>query len=113
MNNTNIERIGDEMHRPAGPWSKQVHVFLNFLRNNGFTQAPQALGFDEKGREILTFVKGQTNENINSLESLISSAKLLRSYHDASQKFLNEPGSSHSWMFPSRDPQEVICHNFC
>ena len=109
---TEIERIGNEIHRPASPWTKQVHMFLNFLRNNGFMQAPQALGFDEKGREILSFVKGQTRENIKSLESLISSAKLLRSYHDSSQKFLNELGLlSQSWMFPCRDPQEVICHN--
>lgn len=108
---TGIERIGNEIHRPSGPWTKQVHMFLNFLHNNGFMQAPQALGFDEEGREILSFVKGQTSEDIKSLESLISSAKLLRSYHDASQKFLNELDLSQSWMFDCRDPQEVICHN--
>ena len=108
---TGIERIGNEMHRPSGPWTKQVHIFLNFLHNNGFIQAPQPLGFDEEGREILSFVKGETSENIKSLESLISSAKLLRSYHDASQKFLNKFSLSQSWMFPCRYPQEVICHN--
>lgn len=113
LNNTQteIERIGNEIHRPSGPWTKQVHIFLNFLHNNGFIQAPQPLGFDEEGREILSFVKGETSENIKSLESLISSAKLLRSYHDASQKYLNKFSLSQSWMFPCRYPQEVICHN--
>lgn len=114
---SNIERIGNGIHRPIGPWTKQVHAFLHFLRINGFKQAPEPLGFDEKGREILSFVEGKTcdyplSEEVKSSEALISSAKLLRDYHDASQKFLNEINlSNNSWMFPPRKPLEVICHN--
>jgi thiamine kinase-like enzyme len=108
---TDVERIGDEIHRVAGPFTPQVHIFLNFLHNEGFRHVPKPLGFDQEGREILSFVKGEPSENIRSFEALISSAKLLRSYHDVSQKFLNGFPCSESWMFPSRDPQEVICHN--
>ena len=28
---TGIERIGNEMHRPSGPWTKQVHIFLSLI----------------------------------------------------------------------------------
>ena len=110
-------RVNNEIHRESAYWSKQVHQFLYFLRKRGFNQAPLPLGFDEQGREIVSFVKGKTcdyplSDDVASLEALVSAAKLLRSYHDASQSFLNEIGASNqAWMFPCRDPQEVICHS--
>ncbi len=109
--------MNNEIHRESGYWTKQVHQFLRFLRKQGFNQAPLPLGFDEQGREMVSFVKGQTcdyplSEDVASLEALVSAAKLLRNYHDASQSFLNEIASSNQlWMFPCRDPQEVICHS--
>lgn len=52
------------------------------------------------------------SKNIKSVSVLISSAKLLREYHDASQNYLSTINESEQcWMFPSREPQEVICHN--
>lgn len=42
---TKIERINNEMHRPAKPCTKQIHKFLIFLREQGFNQAPEPLGF--------------------------------------------------------------------
>lgn len=117
MKNCKIEFLNNEIHRESGYWTKQVHQFLHFLRKRGFAQAPEPLGFDEQGREIVSFVKGQTcdyplSEDIASLEALVSVAKLLRRYHDVSQSFLNEiTASNQVWMFPCRDPQEVICHS--
>lgn len=112
-----IERINNEIHRPSGPWTKQVHNFLNFLYEQGFNQAPRPLGFDDQGREIVSVVTGETmnyplSDNAKSIIALESSAQLLRRLHDTSEKFLNiieKP--NHGWMFASKDPVEVICHN--
>lgn len=67
---------------------------------------------------LVSFIDGSTcdyplSEDVKSLEALISSAKLLRNYHDASQYFLKQSDDANigNWMFPCRDPQEVICHN--
>lgn len=108
--------VDNEVHRPTGHWTKQIHKLLLYLREEGFYFAPNPLGFDEQGREILSFVKGKTgdyplSENVASTNALISSAKLLRAYHDVSQKFLNQDLQSLDWMFPSKNPQEVICHS--
>lgn len=107
--------IGNKVHRPAGQWTQQVHKLLLYLRQQGFNQAPVPLGFDQQGREILSFLEGQISDyplskNAASITALTSAAKLLRAYHDVSQNFLNENPPSQDWMLPSKSPQEVICH---
>jgi Ser/Thr protein kinase RdoA (MazF antagonist) len=52
-----VVRIGDTVRRPAGPWTPSVHAFLIHLRDRGFP-APQPLGRDEEGREVLRFMQG-------------------------------------------------------
>lgn len=112
-----IKIVGNNVYRKANPWSKQVHKFLSFMQESGFDKVPEPLGFNEKGQEIVSFVKGKTfdyplPEAIRSDDTLISAAKFLRDYHDISQKFLlNKSFSKKGWMFPCRNPTEVICHN--
>jgi hypothetical protein len=53
-----VVRVGDTVRRPAGPWTPAVHALLDHLHQVGFEGAPRALGVDERGREILTFVPG-------------------------------------------------------
>lgn len=110
-----VESINNEVHRPAGYWTRQVHKFLHFLREQGFCAAPEPLGFDEQGREVVSFIKGEVShdllsQNASSLKVLTSAAKLLRAYHDASQNFLNVNSVSKDWLLPCKNPQEVICH---
>ena len=52
-------RIGDTVRRSAGPWTAAVHALLTHLATKRFTAAPRPLGFDEQGREVLTFLEGQ------------------------------------------------------
>lgn len=47
----NIFIIDNEVHRPTGHWTKQIHKLLHYLREQGFYFAPNPLGFDEQGRE--------------------------------------------------------------
>ena len=37
-----------------------MHALLAHLAGKGFPGAPRPLGFDEQGREVLTFLEGET-----------------------------------------------------
>ena len=52
-------RVGDTVRRRAGPWTPSVHALLHHLAAAGFAGAPRALGRDEQGREILSYLPGE------------------------------------------------------
>lgn len=54
-----VVRIGDTVRRPDGHWRASVHDLLRHLRGSGFDLAPEPLGVDESGREILRFLPGR------------------------------------------------------
>ncbi|MFC7622015.1 aminoglycoside phosphotransferase family protein [Microlunatus sp. GCM10028923] len=54
-----VVRVGDTVRRSAGPWSPTVHAVLDHLHAVGFDRAPRALGFDDQGREVLSFLPGE------------------------------------------------------
>lgn len=58
-NTTVVIKLGDTVRRPAGIWTPAVHRLLRHLASAGFTGAPQVLGIDDSGREILAFVDGE------------------------------------------------------
>jgi Phosphotransferase enzyme family len=108
-----VYRSGSITRRRAGPWSPRVHEFLGFLKQSGFRSAPEAVGFDEHQNELLTFIPGEVgnyplSDSIRSERALVSAAKLLRHFHDCSVDFI--PNRMTEWMFPVREPVEVICH---
>jgi hypothetical protein len=53
-------RIGDIVHKQAWAWTPTVHALLRHLEDAGFDGAPRALGFDDQGREMLTYLPGET-----------------------------------------------------
>lgn len=53
-------RVGRTVRRSAGPWTPAVHALLLHLARNGFPGSPRPLGIDSQGREILTFLEGET-----------------------------------------------------
>jgi hypothetical protein len=85
--NHGVVRVGDTVRRPplhATPLMRDVLVHLERV---GFDAAPRWLGLDEQGRDILTFVEGETFGDCRSIvwrdEQLEASGRLLRRYHDA------------------------------
>lgn len=44
------------MHRTAGPWTPTIHRLLDRLAVRGVHWLPRALGLDEQGREVLTYL---------------------------------------------------------
>jgi len=108
-----VVRVGNTVRRIPGKWTPSVHALLKYLRSHRFVSVPEPLGFDKKGREILSFIEGEVGtytltSAARSNAALISAAKLLRAYHDATVDFL----SSHhgDWQLENHPPLEVICH---
>ena len=82
-----VVRIGATVRRPVQPWAPAVHALLGHLEAVGFRYAPRFLGLDEQGREILTYLHGESGPRgwarIADDAGLIRFARLLRDYHDA------------------------------
>ena len=55
-----VVKIGDTVRRPAGPWTPTVHALLRHVRQRGFELAPEPLGIDAQGREVLAYIPGDT-----------------------------------------------------
>jgi hypothetical protein len=115
-NVTVVARVGDTVHRAAGPWSSSVHDLLRYLEARGFDGAPRFLGFDDLGREVLTFMEGEVGRYplasyMWSDEALTGAARLLRRYHDATSGYVPKDGAL--WQIQAPEPlaHEVICHN--
>lgn len=110
-----IALYGDRVQRPSGPWTKTVHSLLRHLQHAGFTGAPIPEGFDMAGNELLSFIPGDVcnyplSAAAASSEALISAARLLRKYHDATVTLVQKQPENAVWMLPRRTPEEVICH---
>ncbi|MFF2500982.1 phosphotransferase [Peribacillus sp. NPDC058075] len=113
-NVSNVYHSGDTVRRELKPDSPKIHKLLKHLENNGFSYAPKFLGIDEKRREILSFIEGETGhyplkEYMWSEDVLIEIAKMLRLYHDSVSDFSFDG----SWESIDNTPQqfEVLCHN--
>lgn len=88
-------RIGDTVRRKAGPWTPSVHNLLQHLDGTEFTRAPKPLGLDDLGREVLSYLPGNTVGTrrpwpswVHSDEALIQVAHWLRDYHAAVADFV-------------------------
>lgn len=87
-------RIGDTVRRTAGLWTPSVHALLDHLHDVGVDRAPRAFGFDDEGREILSYLPGETvgssrpwPEWVHSDDALLQVAEWLRDYHHAVADF--------------------------
>jgi phosphotransferase family enzyme len=100
---TGAVRIGETIRKPAQPWSATVQAVLGHLESVGFAGAPRARGFDEHGREILTYLPGRTvgehlpwPEWIYSDSALTQVGRWLRRLHDTTADFVPPAGAT--WL---------------
>ncbi|MGP3936652.1 aminoglycoside phosphotransferase family protein [Nonomuraea sp. KM88] len=109
-----VVRVGDTVRRPVQPWTPAVHALLRHLEDAGFPYAPRVLGIDEQGREVLTYLEGESGPRswakVVGDAGLESCARLLRAYHDAVAGF--DPPQELVWHTGQRglDGGEVVCH---
>jgi phosphotransferase family enzyme len=82
-----VVRIGDTVRRPPEP--EHVRQLLLWYERVGFDGAPRFLGYDEQGREILSFIEGEPVPSSDNV--IVGIGELLRRAHDA-QNGLAPPG---------------------
>lgn len=111
-----VVRVGDTVRRATGTWTPAVHRLLKHLEAHGFDAAPRVLGFDEQGREVLTFIEGATDNTgepgwVWSEPALTQTGRLIRRYHDVCRSF--NPPADAEWQLMVGAPTtgEIICHN--
>ncbi|GAA2991997.1 hypothetical protein GCM10010460_30890 [Microbacterium terrae] len=109
-----VVRVGDTVRRQTGPWTPAVHALLGCWAGAGIDETARALGTDEKGREVLSFLPGEVlagaaPEALWSDRILTDAARLLRRLHDASAGLAMR--GDLEWRSVAREPHEVICHN--
>ena len=84
------------------------------LESVGFKYSPRVLGFDDEGREVLTYMKGESGKEgwfkIHSDNGLKNYAKLLRDYHDAVVDYKPSDDSIWAYAVGGLKPEEIICH---
>ena len=87
--NPSVVRIGDTVRRTPSEATPAVHDLLHHLETKGFDGAPRALGFDEDGREVLTFIDGHVSlddawpDVLREDSGLVAVVHLLMRFHDA------------------------------
>lgn len=52
-------RIGGTVRRPVGNWTAAVHAGLGHLEKFGLDAIPKVIGFDQLGREVLSYLPGR------------------------------------------------------
>jgi hypothetical protein len=109
-----VQRIGDTVHRQAGPWTPTVHRLLDHLHTKGITWLPRVHGFDDDGREVLDYLPGLVPNYpmptwIWDDAVLVSAVDHLKEFHDATLDFPATPGDT--WQIAAHEPVEVVCHN--
>ncbi len=115
-NLTPVVRVGDTVRRVAGPWTPLVHELLTHIRARGFALAPVPFGRDEVGREILSYIPGDTIEGhpwpgwVWSDALLVEAVHAMRDFHVAVSDFRPAVVESRLGRVPL-EPDEIVCHN--
>jgi hypothetical protein len=109
-------RVGDTVRRPVGPWTPAVHALLEHLENKEFPGAPRVRGVDAEGREVLSYLDGETIGGrkpwppwVHADETLDQVAAWLRGYHEAVADFV--PAADAIWRYGGKwVPGLLVAH---
>jgi hypothetical protein len=108
--------IGGVVHKPASPWTATVHALLRHLQDAGFDGAPRALGVDDQGREMLTYLTGDTVGDqtpwprwVYVDSTLIQVGQWLRRLHDATASFV-APADERWFIGGAMQPGLIVGH---
>jgi hypothetical protein len=102
-------RVGDTVRRPAGPWTPAVHALLGYLAPR-LPHIPRVLGFDERGREVLSYLPGRIPDvgtEVLSTGQIASLVRWTRELHAAVAGFTHDG----PWRFFPVPSPTLIGHN--
>ena len=89
-----VQRRGDVILRPTGPWAPTVHSLLHHLEEVDFAGSPRVVGsgFAPDGRETLSYIEGEfTQPGPWTLEGAAGVGELLRKLHEATASYRPPP----------------------
>lgn len=106
-----VVRIGDTVRRPTSPWTAATRELIEVLHAAG-VPVPNWHGIDDQSREILDYLPGEVghyplSEAVRSEAALISAARVLRRFHDASEPLV---GRDLPWQLAPLPDADVIVH---
>ncbi len=113
-----VVRVGATVRRTAGPWTPTIHALLRHVRERGFTLAPEPMGLDPKGREILGYIPGLTvgwqvpwPEEVRRDSLLVEVGMATAAYHRAVADF--RPEGVVPWQSgpAALAPDQIVCHH--
>jgi hypothetical protein len=99
-NTSVVVRVGETVRRSTGHWTPAVHALLEHLNSVGFVDAPNVLGLDYQGREVLLFVAGEVGHHdrgqplppwFRTTDACAAIGDWLRRFHDAQLGFAPDP----------------------
>lgn len=102
-------RVGGTVHRATGPWTPAVHALLGHLAGR-IDHIPNVLGFDDEGREVLTYLPGHVvdiDSDCLSTGQIRSLVTWTRQFHEAVADF-DHPGP---WRYAGMPEPTLIGHN--
>lgn len=108
--------IGGVVHKPASPWTPTVHALLRYLEQAGVDGVPRVLGFDEQGRQMLTYLPGEMIGDrdpwpgwVYADSTLVQVGQWVRRVHDATADFT--PPEGERWFIDRRmRPGWIVGH---
>jgi Ser/Thr protein kinase RdoA (MazF antagonist) len=120
-----VVRVDDTVRRPPGRNADLMRDVLLHLERAGFDAAPRWLGIDEQGRDILTWIDGETFTERGQMhpfigdppvrvtfadEQLAAALRLLRRYHATFREEVTCHGDFGPWniVWRSEMPFAVI-----
>jgi Ser/Thr protein kinase RdoA (MazF antagonist) len=121
---TDVVRVGDTVRRPARAFTATVQSYLRHLRGQGVTFVPEPMGYDERGREVLSYIDGDVPVEplpdwATTDTALVALAALIRRLHDAAEGWQppadavwgSLPGTPSAELTPLFDVPELIAHH--
>lgn len=107
-----VVRVSGTVRRPAHPWSSSIDALLTHFEWHGIEGAPRALGYDDDGRQILSYVEGYVDPDPVDLNTarIFEVGRLIRRLHDAAEDFQAPSGAVWNVLI-APDREDLICHH--
>jgi hypothetical protein len=108
-------RVGETVRRETGPWTPTIHALLNHLEAVGFAGSPRVLGIDERGREVLSYMEGDSAthpwpEALREAAGMRAMGGLIRAFHDAVRDFVPPEDAVFRVGQHRLASGEIVCH---
>lgn len=107
-----VVRVANTVRRRAFAWSPSIDALLHHLERGGFDGAPRALGYDQQGCQMVSYVEGYVDPDPSDLAvgRLWEVGALIRRFHDLADTCVVPPDATWNVAI-APDREELICHH--